>query len=270
MIEEQGAEIERAPRIFLNGFPKAGLHMALLMAMSIASEPAFVPGWVGNFTHNSWSTNWGPLVHVMGRLRCIRDDTWLRGHMGYEPTVEQYLFWHGVAHAFIYRDLRDVLVSQSYHVITEGDERFIHPGKELYRGMDREARLMACLCGVEEYAGLFERWELYAPWLAIPWVHKIRYEDMVDHPEQVARAFLQYVRARMLWGFEDQPVDQETEDQMVAMLVRNMQLKPEGGTFRKGGHGGWREEFTPLVKEEFKRRAGDWLVRLGYEEDDSW
>jgi len=270
VTEQTAASIARLPRIFLNGFPKSGLHLAVLMARSITTEAALHPAWTGCFTHNSWATNWAPAAGVLAGLRCLRDDTWLKGHMGYLPVYEQYLYWHGAAMAFIYRDPRDVLVSQSYHVASSDDKRFFHPNKSIYAAMDHEARLMACLCGVEEFAGLFERWALYAPWLGIPWVFKMTYEDMMLRREETARAFVRYTWERTVWGLEQAYQPSHMEDAMVELICKNMDIKPEGGTFRKGTVGQWREEFTPRVKDEFKRRAGDWLIRLGYEEDDNW
>lgn len=244
--------------------------MAVLMARSVAPDPAMDPPWAGSFGWHSWSNEWLPLSHIMCKLRVLRDGTWLKGHMGYMPEVEQYLYWHGATFGFIYRDFRDVLVSQSYHVIDEDDVRFSHRNKDLYRAMGHEERLMACLCGVQQFAGLFDRWELYAPWLNIPWVFKLRYEDMVDKPEQVAREFLHYTWNRTAEGYAEVQEQTVIDDDYVAYVVKNMQRTEASVTFRKGGHGGWREEFTPRVKEEFKKRAGDWLIRLGYETDDSW
>ena len=263
-------QLTRKPRIFLNGFPKAGLHLAVLMARSITPDPAIDPPWAGSFGWNSWSNEWLPLSHIMGKLRVLWDGTWLKGHMGYMPEIEQYLYWHGATFGFIYRDFRDVLVSQSYHVTDEDDERFSHRDKDLYRAMDHEERLLACLCGVQQFTGLFDRWALYAPWMNVPWVFKLRYEDMVDKPEQVAREFLNYTWDRTAEGYPEVQASIAINDDYVAYVVENMQHKELSTTFRKGGHGGWREEFTPKVKDEFKKRAGDWLVRLGYEKDDSW
>ena len=270
MTEREGAQVERLPRIYLNGFPKSGLHLAVLMARTITTDPSITPPWTGSFARNAWSTQWLPLEPIMAELRLIKDDTWLKGHMGWMPTAEQYLYWHGVSVAFIYRDLRDVLVSQSYHVIDEDDQKFFHPDKDIYRAMGHEERLMACLCGVGPYAGLFDRWELYAPWLQVPWVFPLRYEDMMERREETARAFLRYVWDRTAWGYAEPTVPEMLEGQYVEAMVKNMERKEYSTTFRKGGSGGWREEFTPRVKDEFKARGGDWLVRLGYEEDDSW
>ena len=40
--------------------------------------------------------------------------------------------------------------------------------------------------------------------------------------------------------------------------------------FRKGIAGDWRNVFTEQDKVLFKKEAGDLLIRLGYEKDDSW
>lgn len=264
--------IKRQPRIFMNGFPKSGLHLAILMARGIAKDPSFEPPWCGSFTHNAWSTQWRSLEQIMTGLNRISDGTFLKGHMGYMPIVEQYLYWHGVSAVFIYRDLRDVLVSQSYHVIAEDDTRFYHTGKDVYREMDKEERLLACLHGVGPYAGLFERWCLYAPWLSIPWVYRVRFEDMVHDRERIAREFYAYVWNRTAAGLTEIRADSEgLDNDHVKAIIHNLTLKKVSPTFRKGKTGGWREEFTPRVKDEFKEKGGaQWLIRLGYEEDDQW
>ena len=263
--------VERKPRIFMTGFPKSGLHLAVLMARTIEKQPAYEPPWCGSFTHNAWSTQYRPLAQIMAGLNRITDGTFLKGHMGYLPIVEQYLYWHGTAMAFIYRDLRDVLVSQSYHVIDENDEKFYHPGKDIFRPMGHEERLLACLCGIGPYSGLFERWRLYAPWLNVPWVHKIRFEDMINDRENTARRFFEYTWDRTAHGLVEVVVDREELDQKYTdAIVHNMGLTAASPTYRKGLIGQWREEFTPTVKEEFKRRCGDWLVYLGYEESNEW
>ena len=53
MTQETAAEVVRKPRIFLNGFPKSGLHLAVNIARTIPTEAALHPAWVGCFTHNS-------------------------------------------------------------------------------------------------------------------------------------------------------------------------------------------------------------------------
>lgn len=268
-------ELELFPRIYLNGFPKSGLHMALLMARAMVKEPATGYPWAGTFAYNAWSTEWTPLTKCMVTLRQLRDDTFLKGHAGYHPVLEQYLFWHGVQMAFIYRDLRDVLISQSYHVIAESDEKFFHPGKDVFREIEaeqgHEGVIKACLTGIGPYAGLFDRWALYAPWLQVEWVHPLRFEDMIERPRATATAFVTYIYERMgkANGYKI-TLHPDAIAEISDLLVEAMGRKESSVTFRKGKVGGWRDEFTPEITEIFKARAGDWLQRLGYEEDKDW
>jgi hypothetical protein len=41
-------------------------------------------------------------------------------------------------------------------------------------------------------------------------------------------------------------------------------------TFRHGKRGGWQDAFTPELKQNFKRVAGELLIRLGYAADNNW
>jgi hypothetical protein len=265
-------EVQIRPRIYLNGFPKSGLHLAVLMGRCIAHEPACDYAWASSFALNAWSTQWFPDTQIYPNLSRLQDNTWLKGHCGYKAEIEQYLYRHGAAKIFVYRDLRDVLVSQSYHVISEDDEKFHHPDKHLFRRMaTHEDVLMACLTGVGPYAGLFERWELYAPWLWINWIHPVKYEDLIFRPEESARNFVTHVYERMSLVHGAQIVlPDDVLDKATEMVVKAMGQKEASMTYRKGIVGGWKEEFTPKVKEEFKKRAGQWLIELGYEEDDNW
>lgn len=51
---------------------------------------------------------------------------------------------------------------------------------------------------------------------------------------------------------------------------RDGQNIPIYGVFREGKSGSWKKEFSESDVETFKRIAEHLLVRLGYEEDDSW
>jgi hypothetical protein len=265
-------EVQIRPRIYLNGFPKSGLHLAVLMGRVLAHEPACDYPWAGSFKLNGWSSHWLTDYQIYPNLSRLQDNTWLKGHCGYKSEIEQYLYRHGVSKVFVYRDLRDVLVSQAYHVLAEDEETFKHPDHAMFRQMDTfEDVLMACLTGVGPFSGLFERWELYAPWLWINWVFAVRFEDMIEEPKQTARSFIRYAYDRMshVHGARVQIPDKVMDNATVLMLGA-MKVKENSLTFRKGKIGEWKKEFTPKVTEEFKRRGGRWLIELGYEEDDNW
>jgi hypothetical protein len=52
-------------------------------------------------------------------------------------------------------------------------------------------------------------------------------------------------------------------------LTRAMDPK-KSPTFRKGKSGDWKQHFSEDNKRLFKVKAGDVLIRLGYEKDNEW
>jgi hypothetical protein len=94
---------------------------------------------------------------------------------------------------------------------------------------------------------------------------------MIDNREATAKAFFQYTWKRTAQGLVEVTGDNDEMDQRYTdAIVHNMGLTNVSATFRKGTTGQWREEFTSKVTEEFKRRAGNWLIHLGYEKDNEW
>lgn len=198
----------------------------------------------------------------IAKLQHMPAPSYYKAHIGYRDEIADVLRENQITTLFIYRDLRDVAVSAAFHAISEEDERFLHPGKELFRNMDSfEDVLEAIIVGVDVYDGLFDRWELYAPWLEQrDWVSLIRFEDILSDPVPVASAILKHLTSSV--GFLFDP-----EDHMLLAEAMAKQIQDHNtATFRKGTSGEWRKYFTPRITKLFKERAGDWLARLGYEE----
>lgn len=257
-------------KVYICGFPKSGLHLAELLGFAVAG-PVKPKNWLGSFDDNAWTTKWVDIDRYIQRVKEHPPGTMLKGHTGYHPMIEQAFYKNGTAVVFVYRDLRDVAVSQAYHVLSDKDSR-VHPNKALYQNMDSfENVLSAVICGVDEYPGLFERWNIYAGWLKPEWVLKITFEEMRLFPRKIAEWFIYYVYHRTAdhYGLHiqlDKSDVQKRVDEAVYWITGNV----ETATRRKGEIGEWRKYFTPRIKREFKERGGNWIVDLGYELDNSW
>ena len=264
------------PRFLLNGFPKSGLHLVSNMVRPIADP--MIPGqfhglpWVGTFTGNSWTTNWAALELVLYRISRLQPGYYLKSHIGYKDEIERFLWYSGVAHIFIFRDLRDVAVSQAHHVLSD-KEGWAHPDKALYKAMDGfDDVLEAVIVGTEKYPGVLERWELYVPWLKCPWVLKMRFDDLIENRADCAGRILRYgvERTAAIVGFaveEPGPLFDELREEM-AEASRDVKFSP---TFREGKTGGWKTVFTERHKQLFKETdKKDELIRLGFAENNDW
>lgn len=174
---------------------------------------------------------------------------------------------------FIYRDPRDVAVSQTYHIENSNDEKHCHPNKQLFMDMgSHEERLKAVIRGINQFKGVMERWELYAPWLNVDWVLPIKYEEMRENPKGVAENVISYVIERTVDNTDGFPPIMVGDNIIEAIIQAEKAIGTTrwSTSYRKGIVGGWQEEFTPEHKKIFKETSGDWLEKLGYEEDGTW
>jgi len=267
------------PRVYLNGFPKAGLHM-LEQMVGLLVGPSNVgtngSPWMGTYRFHSWSMLWQDLRRYLWRMSCLERGTYAMGHSGYHEDIERLLAYANIGHVFLYRDLRDVAVSQAHHIFDEGPDSatWMHEHKDFYRMLDGfDAVLLAVIEGLGPYPGVVQRWTEYAPWMDSERALVVTYEQMRQEPERTAAGILLYlirIATDLLdgnqFGIEMAPDDVK---RLAAQMVEKTG-KPSG-TFRKGIVGGWREEFKPEHVEAFKRSdAGGWLVKLGYEQDEDW
>jgi len=274
---EGGRIVERpayAPKWVLNGFPKSGLHLLVGYVGPVARPQAdpdtpFCKDWGGTFYDHSWTDRWAPLEQVLYKFGRLQDERFLRSHTGYRDEVERFLWYLGAAMVFVFRDPRDVAVSQAHHILAADDSKFVHPAKEEYRALGGfEEVLRAVIVGLGRYPGVMARWRLYAGWLDVEWVLKVRFEELVgaDREGQAAR-ILKYglQRVAQVWQRKVQ-VNPDAFGAIVGLMAENSRDTGRSPTFRRGGVGTWREAFTDELCDTFRGtvEAGE-LEALGYE-----
>lgn len=265
-----GKETHIKPKVFINGFPKSGTHLTELMVTCLA-RPFTEKPWVGSFKGNSWLTEYQDMELMKQRFWCPTPDTYVKGHCGYTEEIGKMLYDFDFAVIFVCRDLRDVAVSQSYHVSLD-DERLVHPDKEVYQKLkSHEEVLKAVITGIEGYPGLIERWETYAGWYDSPWALKLHFEHILENPRPTAELVVRYVygRAAQAKGLR-LTLDGDDVDRIIDAMLKMSKRTDLSVTFRKGTTRQWEKEFTPEIKDLFKERAGDWLIKTGYEENNDW
>ena len=255
------------PRIYVNSFPKSGTHLAILISAHMAGiqKPKH---WLGSFKRNSWSADWVPIKKIVGVINGQPAGTWMMGHCGYDERISDALQNMGTCMLFVHRDLRDVAVSQTYHIENTDDERFKHPDKQTYWDMPtHQDRLMAVVKGIDGYPGIIERWNLYAPWLNCKWVYPVKFEDMRQEPKRVANEAVDYIVRRTMTERGDMPfVISDNYKLAINRAIDQMQTTEHSGSYRKGRVGDWQDEFTAEILDAYYESGGkDWCKRLGYE-----
>ncbi|MDK1082293.1 MAG: sulfotransferase domain-containing protein, partial [Anaerolineae bacterium] len=186
------------------------------------------------------------------------------GYVEAEAKNVQFLCQPNRVNYFVYRDPRDLLVSQVYYATEMHENHGMH---KFYKSLpDFGERLKIAITGIDQeglkmvsvkqrYASVFE-------WLKQPYVMCIRFEDLINN---------RYVTLNvMLDEIEKTSYEIPTQrEKALSILVDAIQPK-KSHTFRSGITGSWSEHFTDEHKGLFIDIAGDLLVRLGYEKNNNW
>jgi len=256
------------PRLLVNSFPKSGTHLALLIAVHLVrgTDPM---SWCGSFRGNSFTLNWFPLGRAIRTIKRQYPGTFMLGHMAWRQEFEDALQEMNTCKLFVYRDLRDVAVSQTYHIEHEDSTSRKHPNKQVYWDMpSHEDRLIAVIEGIPNYPGIFERWQYYKPWLEKDWVLPLYYQDMLDDPKKTAEDVILYMIKRHYRNEMIPPIlAQDGLVESIEKSIENQKRNDLSASYRKGGSS-WREEFTPRVMEVYERckekyESGELIKEIG-------
>ena len=253
-----------APPIFGNSKPKSGSHLLLQI----------LNGFTKIMPYRYVDADPIRTIEKEGRRKAkeeILDElkrvpTGVIGWGYLEATEENasFLTAAGRVNYFIYRDPRDMLVSQVFFATDMHGEHGMHA---YYNSLpDVAARLKVAITGIDR-DGLYmvnvrQRYEGVFQWLEQKNVMCICFEDLISNRDDTLNAMLDEVEKT---GYEI-PTSRE---KALSVLAKAIQPK-KSHTFRSGKTGGWKEHFTEGHRELFKDVAGDLLVRLGYEKNNDW
>jgi len=253
-----------APPIFGNSKPKSGSHLLLQILNGFTRIMPYK--YVESNPVRTIEKEGGRKTkeEVLNELKQIPRGVIGWGYIEALPENVAFLCQPHRVNYFIYRDPRDMLVSQVFFATDMREEHGMH---EYYKSLpDFGERLKVAITGIDRdglymvnvkhrYAGVFE-------WLQQEHVMCIRFEDLIDNRDATLDAMLDEVEST---GYKI-PTPRE---QALSILRETIQPR-RSHTFRSGKTGGWKEHFTEEHKKLFKDVAGDLLVRLGYEANNDW
>jgi len=252
------------PPIFGNSKPKSGSHLLLQILNGFTQIMPYK--YVDADPVRTINKDGGrrTVNNVLADLRAIPQGVIGWGYV--EATTENVAFLCQPARLnyFIYRDPRDVLVSQVFFATDMNEEHGMH---EFYNSLpDFNDRLKVAITGIDR-DGLYmvsvkQRYDGVFQWLKEKHVMGIRFEDLINNRDVTLHAMLDEVEKT---GYEIPTPRQKA----LSILVEAIQPE-KSHTFRSGKTGGWKQYFTDEHKKLFNDVAGDLLVRLGYEKNNDW
>jgi len=241
-------------KYYLNAMPKSGLHLLDALCKPLTLNRA--PLWAGTYTGHGFTTQRKGLELVTNPLCYLPDNYRLIGHSGYDDDLEWYIANSGICHIFMVRDLRDVAVSQAYHVISD-DDNLQHPDKDIYRALDSfDDVLRAVWYGIDGYPGIPKRWAEYEPWLDRGGLLVLRFEDVIADLEVAASAILDYAHSitPAYPVLQRGRINSAFVDTNAAEMAESARDTGSSATFRKGVSGEWRQ-YQDVIPEWSTARA---------------
>jgi len=223
-------------KALLIAIPKSGTNM---MTQVIARDCVNIP--YGSALYQNV-----PNERTVNQLKTF--EKFGRTHVGYHPTYESLFIEHGISPIFLRRDPRDVITSH-YHWMKAGNPDLPKVGDGV-RTMEDADPVMYM---ITYYGQHFRR---HLPWLFVPFIHQLKYEDILEKPIQAFQGILDFFGKELcgIIGLVD-------PEQMMR------RIKPEQCvTYRKGIIGDWRNLFTQKHLDAFNREfPKEMMEMLGYE-----
>jgi sulfotransferase 6B1 len=253
-----------APPVFGNSKPKSGSHLLLQILNGFTQIMPY--RYVDADPIRTIKKDGGrrSADKIAADLRDVPQGVIGWGYVEASPENVAVLCQPNRVNYFIYRDPRDMLVSQVFFATDMHEEHGMH---EYYKSLpDFAARLNVAITGIDrdglKMVSVKQRYEGVFQWLSQKHVMCIRFEDLINNRDVTLNAMLDEVEKT---GYRI-PTPREKS---LSILVDAIQPK-KSHTFRSGKTGGWSQHFTGEHKKLFKDVAGDLLVRLGYEKGNDW
>ncbi len=169
--------------------------------------------------------------------------------------------WHRFV---IIRDLRDTLVSGYFSI------RISHPPM----GPLTEWRKLLNEVDIDQgMIFLMERWLPYSAAIQQSWLKAneplLKYEDLLQDDVVL---FREIILKQAGIKISSERLDKIVISSRFANVTGGRQLGQENinAHERKGVAGDWKNHFSSKVKDEFKQKFGDLLIKSGYETNKSW
>ena len=253
-----------APPIFGNSKPKSGSHLLLQILNGFTQIMPYK--YVGADPVRTITPEGRRKTkeEILDELKCVPRGVIGWGYVDATPENASFLTEAGRVNYFIYRDPRDMLISQVFFATDMHEGHGMH---EYYNSLsDFGERLNVAITGIDKdglkMVSVKQRYEGVFQWLEQKNVMCIRFEDLINNRDATLKSMLDEVEKT---GYKI-PAPRE---KALAVLVDAIQPK-KSHTFRSGKTGGWKQYFTDEHKSLFKDVAGDLLIRLGYEKANDW
>lgn len=256
-MRSSAQDFQENPPVIVNSFPKSGTHLLLQIVRSFPGIRDY-----GSFiaTTPSLTMRERTPSKITSLIKRATPGESVGAHLFHSNIVENAILSTNSIHYFIYRDIRDVIVSEAHYLTDMNKWHRLHPYISSLPSL--EARIQALITGVDrktagvDYPDIATRFLNYAPWISNSNVCALRFEDLTGDTTDAALR-------KICTFFDDRSgLETDVEDLVKKSLAA---IAPERShTFRSGKTNEWKSNFTPANLVCFHNVVGDRLKDFGY------
>lgn len=238
----------RRPPIVVNSLPKSGTHLLMQIAREMPDR-RYYGGFIAQTPTMSIRTR--TQVDIDALISRIVPGEVLGAHLHYTPETAAAFKRVNAIHLFIWRDPRDVLLSEAHYLAEMNPWHAMH--KTFKALPDAESRVKLAITGTGDgrYPGAEERIGAYMGWLGDPGCISLRYEELVS-PDTQARECQRVLDAYSAAASGGAALPS------IPKLIEA--INPERShTFNRGGIARWRKEMSGENLALCQERLGRWL-----------
>lgn len=248
--------------ILCNSFPKSGTHLLFQILEFLPHRDWF------NFIASIPSIPFREKSseEILKSISNLVDRELVGAHLFYSNQIDKFINRKNISHYFIYRDPRDVVISEAFYL---SEMNRWHAISKYYRKLNSlEDQIEFAILGNEflrtkyDYPNITQRFSRYKGWLKNSNVFSIKYENLIGERK------IDNIKD-IITFYNNHNNDVLDVDLFSEKIIKNLDPK-KSHTFREGGSNKWKKYFTNKNKNTFKQVGGNLLVELGYENDFEW
>ena len=257
-------DMATCPPVLVNSFPKSGTHLLMQLVEGLPDRRnygAFLASLTSSFRFRE-----RPPEDVVRYIRRFVPGEIVRAHLYYDDRYADELTRKSVVHYYIYRDPRDVVVSEAHYLREMNRWHKLAP---YFRKLDTiDEAISLSIDGFQpgvpgiDYPNVAARFGRYQGWFGRDDCLTIRFEDLrSERQSTIVEQMAEFYARRAHDGLD------LTE---CARSMASHVAPHKSHTFRSGKKAGWQREFTAEHRRRFAEVAGDLLIQLGYEPNHDW
>lgn len=244
--------------IIINSIPKSGTHLADQFFKNIdeVKDFSFFIAQTPTRPHILRSEN--QIIELISR---IKPGEIVRGHFHYSKRIEELLKEKEILMIFIYRDPRDVVISEANYLYDMNKFHSLH--KYFRHKHILKDRIKLSIKGIDSskihYKNVGDRlkpyfgWKLNATYNILP----VRFEDMKNNQNEIINSLYLFLKRN---NFFEKNISRSKFTKTVKASID----PKKSHTFRKGSTRNWEEKFDSSLMETFNENEGGITDLMGY------